>query len=64
MKCLPKILFNIDIMDLFLLNIDIIDLCLLLSFCILFIRRLESATKVFMSKVVLTNVKFSEPIDA
>ena len=52
-KCLPKILFNTDIMN----------LCLLTCFCILFKRRLERVTKVFMSEVVLTNFKFAEPID-
>ena len=53
-KCLPKILFNIYIMD----------LCLLPCFCILFKRRLESVTKVFISEVVMAKLKVLEPIDA
>ena len=52
--CLPKILFNIDIMDLWLL----------LCFCILFKRRLETVTKVFMPEVVLANLRIPETIDA
>ena len=52
-KCWLKILFNIDTMD----------LCLLRCFCILFKRQMESVTKVFISKVVLPNLKISEPID-
>ena len=53
-KCLPKILFNIDIRDLWLLT----------YFCVLFKIRLESVTKVFTSEVFLTNLKVSEPIDS
>ena len=53
-KCLPKTLFSIDVMDLYLLS----------CFCIIFKRRLESVTKVFMSEIVLANFKISEPIDA
>ena len=52
LKCLPKTLFNIDI----------VDLCLLLCFSILLKLLLESFTKVFMSKVVLANLKISEPM--
>ena len=44
-KCLPKILFKIDI----------IDLCLLSCCCIFFKRWLKSVTKVFMSNVVPEN---------
>ena len=46
-----------------LFNIDILDLCLLPCFSILFKRQLETVTKVLMSKLVLANLKFSEPID-
>ena len=53
MKCLPKILFNINI----------VDLCLLLCFCILFKKRLESVAKVYTSEVVLA-IKISEPLVA
>ena len=51
-KCLPNILFKIDITD----------LCLLPCFCILFKRQLENVTKLFMYEVVLTTLKISEPI--
>ena len=53
-KCLPKILFNIYFIDLYLLT----------CFCFLFKIRLESVTKVFMSEVVQANLKISKPIDA
>ena len=53
-KCLPDILFNIDIMNLYLLP----------CFCIFFERRLKSFTRVFMSEVVLENLKVSESLDA
>ena len=45
-------------------NLDTMNLCLLPCLCILFKRRLESVTKVFMLEVVLVHLKFSEPIDA
>ena len=48
-------------------NCDFIQhMCLYLlpCFCIFFKKRLGSLTKVFMSKVVLTNLIISEPIDA
>ena len=51
--CLPKTLFSIDIMDIWVLP----------CFCILFKRRLKSVTKAFMSNVVLGDLKISEPID-
>ena len=53
-KCLPNVLFSIDIMDPYLLP----------CFYILFKRRLESVTKVFMSEVTLANFKILEPRDA
>ena len=53
-KCLAKILFSIDILN----------LCLPPYFCILFKRRLQSVTKVFMSKVVLAKLKIPQPVDA
>ena len=53
-KCLPKILLNIDIMA----------PCLLPCFCILFKRPLGSATKIFITYVVLAKLEISEPIDA
>ena len=40
------------------------ELCLLLCFCILFKRQLESVRKVFMSEVDLAILKLSEPIEA
>ena len=40
------------------------ELCLLLYFCILFKRQLESVRKVFMSKVDVAILKISEPIGA
>ena len=49
-KCLPKVFFNKE-------------LRLLPYFGILFKRRLKGVTKVFMSEVVLENLKISEPID-
>ena len=52
-KCLPKIVFSIDIMDLYVLP----------CFCILFKRRLKNVTKGFVFNVVLANLKISEPID-
>ena len=50
-KCLQKILFNTGIMD----------LCSIPCLCILFKRRLESVTKVYMSEAVLPNLNISEP---
>ena len=52
-KGLPKILFNIDI----------IDPLLLLCFSILFKRRLQRFTTEFMSEVALANLKMLEPTD-
>ena len=52
-KCLSKILFNIDIMDVYLLPYS----------CIPFKRQLESATKALMSEAVQENFKISEPAD-
>ena len=49
MKCLPKTLFSIDIVDIYLLP----------PFC----TRLESVTQVFMSKAVREDLKMSEPIE-
>ena len=46
------------------IQIDIMDLCLLPCSWFFFKRRLESVVKVFISEVVLTNLKMSEPIDA
>ena len=43
------------------INNDIMDLCLLLCFCIFFKRQLECITKVFMSEVVVANLKIPEP---
>ena len=51
--CLPKMLFSIDIIDIWVLP----------CFCILFKRRLKSVTKAFMSNVVLGDLKVSEPIN-
>ena len=48
----------------YLFAIVVIDLRLFPCFCILFKRRLEGVTKVFMCEVVLAKLKISEPIDA
>ena len=54
LKYFPKILFNVDIMD----------LCLLLHSCILFKSRFESHIKVLVSELVLAFLKSSEPVDS
>ena len=51
-KCLSKILFNMNFMD----------LCLLRCFLILVKIRLESVTKIFMSEVILLNLRLPETI--
>ena len=52
-KCLPKTLFSIDIMDIYLLP----------PFCIRFKTRLESVTLVFMYEAVREDLKMSESIE-
>ena len=51
-KCLSNILFNMNFMD----------LCLLPCFFILVKIRLESVTKIFMSEVILLNLRLPETI--
>ena len=53
-KCFPKILLNIYIMDLSLRP----------YFCIFFKKQLESAANVLMTELVSANFNNSEPIDA
>ena len=58
-----KMLGTVIFLSRTLFNI-IMDLCLLLCFCIFFKRQIETVSKVFMYKVVLANLKFTEHINA
>ena len=62
--CVCKNVVNSEIFAKDFIQIDIMDLCLLPCSWFCFKRRLESVVKVFISEVVLTNLKMSEPIDA
>ena len=54
-----KMLKTVKFLGKILFNLEILDQCLPPYFCILFKRQLQSVTKVFMSKVVLSKLKIS-----